>query len=71
MARKQKYPVALSESEREELQQMVKTGQQPAVERSRQNGHGNRTTPFTPVAVRSGGFALPIVGITVRLHPTC
>lgn len=35
MARKQKYPVALSESEREELQQMVKTGQHPARVRRR------------------------------------
>lgn len=35
MARKQNYPISLSESEREELQQIVKTGQQPARVRRR------------------------------------
>lgn len=35
MARKQKYPIALSEKEREELEQVVKTGRHSARERRR------------------------------------
>lgn len=35
MARKQNYPVVLSEKERQELEQIVKTGRHPARERQR------------------------------------
>lgn len=59
MARKQDHPIQLTDSEREELERIVKTGQyaarvtagaDAAVERQRQNRYGNRpvarSTPF-------------------------